>query len=133
MKEKMKDTEYWIDTDSGTWGDIATLRIVDDAPPTGDHLADSEISKYGQTYGYSVEDVRTSAYEQGEESGQQYENPVITEAMEAGEALAEAIQTLLTGLDIEGTCQLCEMPYYFHAANCLIHDVNNALDRMEMA
>jgi hypothetical protein len=47
------------------------------------------------------------------------------------EDLIKAIEKLLSALDIDGTCQVCEMSYYFHANSCPVKDVNNHLNRIE--
>jgi hypothetical protein len=125
--------ELWIDTQSGTYGKATDLRIVADMPfdKEDDGISDGDIARYGETYGYSLEAIRTDAYEQGETAGQEYESPEVTNELEAHSALRDAVSDLLLSLDIDGTCQLCEMSYHFHSTDCVIHPVNNALDRME--
>lgn len=55
----------------------------------------------------------------------------LTETYGANKALRDAVETLLESLDIDGTCQLCEVGFNFHSNDCAIHPVNNALDRID--
>lgn len=53
------------------------------------------------------------------------------ETYKACERLSEAVKAMLDNLDIDGTCQICEMGFNFHSTDCAIHAVNVALDRID--
>jgi len=40
--------------------------------------------------------------------------------------LLEAIDNLLTDLNMDGTCLVCEGNFFFHKVECPVHDVNIA-------
>lgn len=44
--------------------------------------------------------------------------------------LVDAVRMLLPHLDVDGTCQVCEQGWKFHALWCPLHEVNIALDRL---
>lgn len=45
--------------------------------------------------------------------------------------LCDAVKKLLEALDIDGTCQVCEQSFKFHAVWCPLHEVHIALDKVE--
>jgi hypothetical protein len=45
--------------------------------------------------------------------------------------LIMATQDLLAALDIDGTCQVCEQSYSFHANDCATRDVVKLVDELK--
>lgn len=119
----------YIDTETGTWGDASKLAICGRESGLSDDLTgqpDSEVIRYGNTYGYSLEDTITDAIETWMSDIVEFDGEVLASVKQlyyAAEAILEAL-----GVDPSEPCKLCDTTFGFHTSECPTHEMNIATD-----